>query len=60
MGSMQVSSMEENYPKARTFIPERWLKNADHTECPHAKTANPFTYLPFGFGCKCFKIMIGN
>lgn len=52
MGSQIVSRMEVNYPKTNTFIPERWLKNAEHVECPYAKTANPFTYLPFGFGSR--------
>lgn len=52
MLTMMLSNLDENYPKATKFIPERWLKNSEPTECPHAKTANPFTYLPFGFGAR--------
>ena len=50
MGSMVISAMDKNYPRAKEYIPERWIKNEDHTACPHAKSANPFTFLPFGFG----------
>lgn len=34
------------------FIPERWLKDNTDPQCPHAKNAHAFTYLPFGFGSR--------
>ena len=52
MGTSVLTSSEEFYPLNKKFIPERWLKNADPSECPQAKATNPFTYLPFGFGAR--------
>ncbi|KAG5678463.1 hypothetical protein PVAND_008135 [Polypedilum vanderplanki] len=40
------------YTRANEFIPERWLKEILDTNCPHAKEASPFSYLPFGFGSR--------
>lgn len=42
---------ENHFPQSDTFIPERWMRNeAQSTKCPSARAANPFIYLPFGFG----------
>lgn len=40
---------EEQYENCEEFIPERFLRN-DANECPVKDKANPFTFLPFGFG----------
>jgi hypothetical protein len=40
---------QESYTKKTEFIPERWLKDESHADCPHAKEASPFAYLPFGY-----------
>ena len=40
----------KHFPRSLEFIPERWLKDNTDPQCPHAKTAHPFTYTPFGFG----------
>ena len=55
MNNSLLQKEEENFPKSEKFIPERWLVNSDSTqnaECPNAKTAHPFIYLPFGFGAR--------
>ncbi|KAE8743189.1 Cytochrome P450 CYP12 [Frankliniella occidentalis] len=36
---------EKYFPRAKEFLPERWLPGA-----PDLKCKNPFAYLPFGFG----------
>lgn len=46
------TQVERQYKRPNVFIPERWLKNNNDPECPHAKDANPFSYLPFGFGAR--------
>lgn len=48
---------DRHYPRAREFLPERWLrpsnKSENSAECPHAlKASSPFTFLPFGFGSR--------
>lgn len=47
-----ASINEKEFPQAKEFIPERWLKDTkpDEIGCPHAKSAHPFSYMPFGFG----------
>jgi len=50
MATQALSLMEENFERAKEFIPERWLKENTDPSCPHAKDANPFIHLPFGFG----------
>lgn len=45
----------KQYPQADKFIPERWLRDNQDPACPHAKTANPFSFLPFGFGARMCK-----
>lgn len=49
----QLIYLDENqFAQPNQFIPERWLKNNTDAECPHAKDAHPFAYLPFGFGSR--------
>jgi cytochrome P450 len=43
---------EEQFKHSAKFLPERWLKDNTDPECPRAKDAHPFTYLPFGFGSR--------
>lgn len=51
MGTTVLMRQDKHFPQADQFVPERWLKKADPTvTCPSARTANPFIYLPFGFG----------
>ncbi|XP_029727599.1 probable cytochrome P450 12a4, mitochondrial [Aedes albopictus] len=49
MGSMVVQQSDRFVPRAKEFLPERWLKTPE-PGCPHAKDAHPFVYLPFGNG----------
>ncbi|KXJ81215.1 hypothetical protein RP20_CCG021013 [Aedes albopictus] len=49
MGSMVVQQSDRFVPRAKEFLPERWLKPPE-PGCPHAKDAHPFVYLPFGNG----------
>lgn len=41
-----------HYAQSSKFIPERFIRDSPQaaTGCPKAKDANPFIYLPFGFG----------
>jgi cytochrome P450 family 12 len=48
---------EIQYPQPHKFIPERWLRDNNDPQCPHAKNANPFTFLPFGFGSRSVEWM---
>jgi cytochrome P450 family 12 len=41
---------EKNFEKPTEFIPERWIKSNQDPQCPHAKDAHPFSFLPFSFG----------
>ena len=42
----QVASMcSDNFKNPEVFLPERWLRS-----CPDAKSAHPFSSLPFGHG----------
>lgn len=52
MALMLLHRSEEQFAKPEEFIPERFLKNNVDPQCPHAKDANPFSYLPFGFGAR--------
>jgi cytochrome P450 family 12 len=46
----------KQFPQPEKFIPERWLRDNTDASCPHAKTANPFSFLPFGFGARMCKL----
>lgn len=53
MGQMLNYMDETQFPQAKKFIPERWMKSNNDPQCPHAKeTAHAFTFLPFGFGSR--------
>ncbi|XP_075148687.1 cytochrome P450 CYP12A2-like [Haematobia irritans] len=46
---------DEFYPRAKEFLPERWLRSDTQGtgECLQAiKPRNPFVYFPFGFGVR--------
>jgi cytochrome P450 len=47
-----LSQDESQFKQSDKFIPERWLKNNNDPQCPKAKDAHPFSYLPFGFGSR--------
>lgn len=36
---------ERYFPRAREFLPERWLPDGEHLKASH-----PFAHMPFGFG----------
>ncbi len=42
-----TSNLEEYFPRAKEFIPERWIKG-DPQESHH----HPYAVLPFGFGLR--------
>lgn len=52
MANALLQRDEDQYPQNKQFIPERWLKDETaQARCPlSARSANPFVYLPFGFG----------
>lgn len=52
MGNVLLGWDDKNFDKWDEFIPERWLKNANESECPVKSTKNlhPFVFLPFGHG----------
>ncbi|XP_073817037.1 cytochrome P450 CYP12A2-like isoform X2 [Musca autumnalis] len=57
MVSTSLLKDDNHYPRAKEFLPERWLRPSKETEsgseCPHAlKASSPFVYLPFGFGSR--------
>lgn len=54
MGSIVLQADDTYFPKAKEFLPERWLKSTggDSAECPHVQDANKFIFLPFGFGSR--------
>lgn len=55
MANALLQRDEEHYQQNQKFLPERWLKNDSngaHAQCPSARSANPFVYLPFGFGAR--------
>lgn len=45
-----LSSLEKYYPRAKEFIPERWL--ADKADPLYYGNAHPMVTLPFGFGIR--------
>jgi cytochrome P450 family 12 len=48
--TLKSGQKEENFQRSKEFIPERFLKDNNDPQCPHAKTSHPFSYIPFGFG----------
>lgn len=52
MAQALLFKKDENFGQNSKFIPERFLREGPGvaTGCPKAKDANPFIYLPFGFG----------
>ena len=52
LNNSNLSLDEAQFEKSDKFIPERWLKDNNDPQCPHAKDVHPFTYLPFGFGTR--------
>ncbi|KAF4523552.1 hypothetical protein B566_EDAN012000 [Ephemera danica] len=50
MGNMLLTTSEDYFPKASSFLPERWLKNSGSCPAHGEQKPNPFTMLPFGFG----------
>lgn len=60
MVSIGLLQDDTHYPRAKEYLPERWLRpitketeETSHTgsDCQHAlKASSPFIYLPFGFG----------
>lgn len=52
IGTYLTSKDNKHFDKANEFIPERWLKDNNDPQCPHAKDAHPFSYMPFGFGAR--------
>ncbi|XP_059477794.1 probable cytochrome P450 49a1 [Neocloeon triangulifer] len=54
MFNSTLYSQDEYYPRAKEFIPERWLRE-DISECPVNKKAHqvhPYVYKPFGHGVR--------
>nr|QGA73306.1 cytochrome P450 CYP12A2-like protein transcript variant 2 [Spodoptera frugiperda] len=45
-----MSLLEEFYPKAKEYIPERWITSKD--DPLHYGNTHPFTHQPFGFGAR--------
>ncbi|XP_045492468.1 cytochrome P450 CYP12A2-like [Colias croceus] len=45
-----LAKMEEQYPRANEFIPERWIVDKD--DPLYHGNAHPFAYSPFGFGAR--------
>nr|ASO98056.1 cytochrome p450 CYP333B40 [Spodoptera exigua] len=45
-----MSLLEENYPKAKEYIPERWITSND--DPIHYGNTHPFAHQPFGFGAR--------
>ena len=42
-----IGQLDEYFPNAKSFVPERWIKG-DPQESHH----HPYTLLPFGFGTR--------
>lgn len=44
-----MSTEESHFTNAKTYLPERWLRENKDAEAP-ASVPSPFAFLPFGFG----------
>ncbi|XP_055596747.1 cytochrome P450 12b1, mitochondrial-like isoform X2 [Uranotaenia lowii] len=47
MAAMTLNIDDRHHPRAKEYLPERWLKEEGY---PSVKDAHPFVFLPFGFG----------
>ncbi|CAB3362184.1 Hypothetical predicted protein [Cloeon dipterum] len=47
-----LNVLEEHFPEADKYIPERWLREGDSCPVRKASEAHPYTYLPFGRGLR--------
>ncbi|CAG9791827.1 unnamed protein product [Diatraea saccharalis] len=45
-----MSMMDEHFPRASEYLPERWLANKE--DPMYYRNAHPFVYQPFGFGVR--------
>ncbi|XP_023942758.2 cytochrome P450 CYP12A2 [Bicyclus anynana] len=50
IGNQSLCLMEEQFPKPKEFIPERWI--VDKNDPLYYGNAHPFSYTPFGFGVR--------
>ncbi|XP_046627912.1 probable cytochrome P450 49a1 isoform X1 [Neodiprion virginianus] len=56
MYHVEASNSPEEFPEPQKYLPERWLRDSEETGrgdrayAPSARNANPFSFLPFGFG----------
>ncbi|KOB66822.1 Uncharacterized protein OBRU01_20720 [Operophtera brumata] len=58
-GHQDMSLMDEHFPRAKEFLPERWM--ADKDDPLYYRNAHPFAYNPFGFGARsCIARMVEN
>lgn len=53
MISTSLNMDEKHYPRAKEYLPERWLR-PEQTEgnVNNLKPSSPFVFLPFGFGAR--------
>ncbi|KAH8410742.1 hypothetical protein KR222_002198 [Zaprionus bogoriensis] len=50
MNSNLLLSEDRFYPRAKEFLPERWVRSSESADKLMADNLSPFIYLPFGFG----------
>ncbi|XP_052737947.1 cytochrome P450 CYP12A2 isoform X2 [Bicyclus anynana] len=50
VANQYMCMMEENFPQAAEFIPERWI--VDKSDPLYYGNTHPFVYSPFGFGVR--------
>ncbi|XP_026746058.1 cytochrome P450 CYP12A2-like [Trichoplusia ni] len=48
--NQDMSSMEQHFPRAKEYIPERWV--TDKSDPMYYGNTHPFVYMPFGFGTR--------
>lgn len=49
-GHLLMSQMEEHFPRAKEFLPERWLRTT--TGSLSYRNMDPFISVPFGHGVR--------